>query len=159
MNNKKIQNMKKIMLSLLAMALCVSLHAQQLKKEIYIDPMLYEVLSESQINDLRANNPAQLVRENCALVSYCYLAMKMTEAEGTYQMKGDLKNYVKPGKSCDYQKIIERGCINRYDFNLEQDPYRQNVYSLGSTGAYIIVLSQEKFNRNQEAYLKLYGLE
>ena len=159
MINKKIQNMKKIMLSLLAMGLCVCLYAQQIKKEIHIDPMLYEVLSESQINDLRANNPAQLVRENCAVVSYCYLAQKMTEAEGTYQMKGDLKNYVKPGKNCDYQTIIARGCINRYDFNLEQDPYRQNVYSLGSTGAYIIVLSQEKFNRNQEAYLKLYGLE
>ena len=151
--------MKKIILSLLAIAVCVGLHAQQSSSAIHVDPMLYEVLTESQINDLRANNPAQLVRENCNLVSYCYLAMKMTEAEGTYQMKGDLKNYVKPGKSCDYQKIISRGCINRYDFNLEQDPYRQNVYSLGSTGAYIIVLSKAQFDRNLEAYLQMYGLK
>ena len=151
--------MKKFILFPALMLFTMGLFAQQAGTAIQVDAMLYEVLSESQINDLRANNPAQLVRENCALVSYCYLAQKMTEAEGTYQMKGDLKNYVKPGKSCDYQTIIARGCINRYDFNLEQDPYRQNVYSLGSTGAYIIVLSQEKFNRNQEAYLKLYGLE
>ena len=151
--------MKKIILSLLAITVCVGLHAQQSKKEIRVDPMLYEVLSESQINELRANNPAQLVRENCALVSYCYLAMKMTEAEGTYQIKGDLRNYAKSGKSCDYQEIIERGCINRYDYNLEQDPVKQNVYPLGNTGAYIVVLSLERFNRNQEAFMKLYGLE
>lgn len=151
--------MKKIILFPALMLFTMGLFAQQSGTAIQVDPMLYEVLTESQINDLRANNPAQLVRENCALVSYCYLAQKMTEAEGTYQMKGDLKNYVKPGKSCDYQKIIARGCINRYDFNLEQDPYRVNVYPLGNTGAYIIVLSKAQFDRNVEAYLQMYGLK
>ncbi len=151
--------MKKIILFPALMLFTMGLFAQQAGTAIQVDPMLYEVLTESQINDLRANNPAQLVRENCALVSYCYLAQKMTEAEGTYQMKGDLKNYVKPGKSCDYQKIIARGCINRYDFNLEQDPYRVNVYPLGNTGAYIIVLSKAQFDRNVEAYLQMYGLK
>ena len=151
--------MKKFILFPALMLFTMGLFAQQAGTAIQVDPMLYEVLSESQINDLRANNPAQLVRENCALVSYCYLAQKMTEAEGTYQMKGDLKNYVKPGKSCDYQKIIARGCINRYDFNLEQDPNRVNVYPLGNTGAYIIVLSKAQFDRNVEAYLQMYGLK
>lgn len=151
--------MKKFILFPALMLFTMGLFAQQAGTAIQVAPMLYEVLTESQINDLRANNPAQLVRENCALVSYCYLAQKMTEAEGTYQMKGDLKNYVKPGKSCDYQKIIARGCINRYDFNLEQDPYRVNVYPLGNTGAYIIVLSKAQFDRNVEAYLQMYGLK
>lgn len=151
--------MKKFILFPALMLFTMGLFAQQAGTAIQVDPMLYEVLSESQINDLRANNPAQLVRENCALVSYCYLAQKMTEEEGTYKMKGDLKNYVKPGKSCDYQKIIARGCINRYDFNLEQDPYRVNVYPLGNTGAYIIVLSKAQFDRNVEAYLQMYGLK
>lgn len=151
--------MKKIILLPALMLFTVCLFAQQSSTPIHVDPMLYEVMTESQINDLRANNPAQLVRENCNLVSYCYLAMKMTEEEGTYKMKGDLKNYVKPGKSCDYQKIIARGCINRYDFNLEQDPYKQNVYPLGNTGAYIIVLSKAQFDRNLEAYLQMYGLK
>lgn len=151
--------MKKFILFPALMFFTMGLFAQQASTAIQVDPMLYEVLTESQINDLRANNPAQLVRENCNLVSYCYLAMKMTEEEGTYKMKGDLKNYVKPGKNCDYQKIIERGCINRYDFNLEQDPYRQNVYVLGNTGAYIIVLSKTQFDRNVEAYLQMYGLK
>jgi len=151
--------MKKIILLPALMLFTLGLFAQQTRTAIHVDPMLYEVLTESQINDLRANNPAQLVRENCNLVNYCYLAMKMTEEEGTYKMKGDLKNYLKPGKSCDYQKIIERGCINRYDFNLEQDINVQNVYPLGSTGAYIIVLSKSQFDRNVEAFLQQYGLK
>ena len=151
--------MKKIILFPALMLFSMSLFAQQTRTDIHVDPMLYEVLTEAQINDLRANNPAQLVRENCNLVHYCYLAMKMSEEEGTYKMMGDLKNYVKPGKSCDYQKIIARGCINRYDFNLEQDPYKQLVYPLGNTGAYIIVLSKYRFDRNTEAWLKEYGLQ
>ncbi len=151
--------MKRIALFFALMVFAAGLHAQKQQTEIYIDPMLNEVLTEAQINDLRVNNPAQLVRENCNLVHYCYFAAKLTEEEGTYQMKGDLRNYVKAGKTCDYQAIISRGCINRYDYNLEQDPVKQNVYRLGNTGTYIIVLSKQNFERNQDAYLKQYGLQ
>ncbi len=133
--------------------------AQQSSKEIQIDPRLREVLGDAKVNELRTNDPKQLVIENCNLVSYCYLAMKMTEPEGTYQMKGDLKNFVKSGKSCNYQEIISSGCLNRYDYNLEQDPYKQNVYALGNTGVYIIVQSKQKFDNTLNGWLLEYGLK
>lgn len=150
--------MKKILLFFALMVIMAGAFAQQCKQEIRVDPLLKEVLGESKINDLRMNDPKQLVIENCNFAHYCYLAMKMTEAEGTYQMKGDLKNFVKSGKTCNYQDIIATGCINRYDYNLEQDPYKQNIYRLGSTGAYIIVISKQKFDNNLNAILREYGL-
>jgi len=150
--------MKKLFTLLVLLALVAGGFAQQAKKEIQVDSRLYSVLTAQQIEDLRANNPVQLVTENCNLVSYCFLAMKFSEEEGTYKMKGELRNFVKPGKSCNYQDIIATGCINRYDYNLEQDPYRQNVYSLGNTGAYIVVLSKVNFDNVLNGWLREYGL-
>lgn len=150
--------MKKVLLFFALMVIMAGAFAQQSKQEIRIDPLLNEVLGESKINDLRMNNPKQLVIENSNFVHYCFIAMKMTEPEGTYQMKGELKNFVKLGKTCNYQDIIAAGYINHYDYNLEQDPYKQNIYRLGSTGAYIIVNSKQKFDNNLNAILREYGL-
>lgn len=150
--------MKKLFLLILIGFCIVSGFAQQQNREIKVDPRLYEVLGESTVNDLRAHNPKQLVIENCNLVAYCYLALKFEEVEGTYQMKGDLRNVVKSGKSCNYQEIIEIGCINPNDYNLQQDPNLKNIYSLGNTGAYIIVISKGDFEQHKAAALREYGL-
>lgn len=150
--------MKRVFLLFALTVIMAGAFAQQSNQEIRVDPRLKAVLGDAKFNDLRMNDPKQLVIENSNLVHYCYLAMKMTEPEGTYQMKGDLKNYVKDGKSCNYPEIIATGAINRYDFNLEQDAYKQNVYSLGSTGAYIIVNSKQKFDNNLNALLRTYGI-
>lgn len=151
--------MKKILFLFALTIVLAGAYAQQSNQQIKVDPRLYEVLGNAKVNDLLANNPRQLVVENCNLASYCFLALKMTETEGTYQMKGDLKNFVKPGKSCDYQQILNVGYINRYDFNLEQDANLENIYTLGSTGAYIVVLSKKRFDKNLNGFLKEYGLE
>lgn len=151
--------MKKLFALLALVTVVTCGFAQQSNREINVDARLYNVLTQAQIDEMRANNPVQLVTENCNLVNYCFLAVKMTEAEGTYKMKDDLKNHVKQGKSCNYDEIIKTGCINRYDYNLEQDPYRQNVYPLGNTGAYIIVLSKQNFDNNLNATLRQYGLK
>ena len=147
--------MRKIIISLLMTLVCACGFAQV--QDVRVDDMLYKHLSRQQVETLRANNPRQLVIENYNMVSFCYLAMKMTEEEGTYQMKGELKDVVRKGKTCDYALILRDGCINRYDFNLEQDPYKQNVYTLGDTGAYIVVLSKQKFDNNLNAALREYG--
>lgn len=151
----------------LALFFCFTLggFAQQSKyvvsinsKEFHIVPMLYEVLGDSKIDQLKAGDQKQLVLENYNLSSYCYLALKMTELEGTYQMKGELKNCVKEGYSCNYQDIISTGGLNRYQYNLEQDATLLNVYSMGNTGAYIIVLPKTTFEYRKAELLKYYGL-
>ncbi len=151
--------MKKSFLFIALMVTMMGAFAQQATEEIRIDPRLREVIGDAKVEELRANDPRQLVIENCNLVSYCFLALKMTEEPGTFQMKGDLKNVVKDGKQCNYQDIINTGCINRYDYNLEQDPYKQNIYSLGNTGAYIVVVSKQNFDNNVNGWLLKYGLK
>lgn len=141
-----------VMVSLVFVGFC-----QTTQRDIKVDPMLYSVMTPAQVEDMRTNNPKQLVIENFKTSYYCFLALKMTEPEGTFNMKDDLKNHIKVGKLCDYQSIIQTGCINPNDYNLEQDPYRLNVYPMGTTGAYIIVFSKMLFDQNLQAKLREYG--
>lgn len=149
--------MKKITFITVALFLLFGAYAQQVKKEIKVDPRLTEILGESKVNDLKANNPKQLLIEHINLNYFCFVAHKMSENEGTYIMKDELKNHVKAGKNCNYQDIINSDIINRYDFDLEQDAFRSTIYPLGNTGVYIIVTSKQRFEEQKRAYLSEYG--
>lgn len=157
--------MKKLFTLMLLVCFVLAGFAQQNKyavtinsKNFNIHPMLYEYLGESQVNNLKASDLKQLVVENYNLTAYCYIALKMSEVEGTYQMKGELKNYVKDGKSCNYEEIIKTGAFNRYDYNLPQDATLLNIFPMGSTGAYIIVLPKTTFDNRKSQLLEYYGL-
>ena len=149
--------MKKLILFAMALFLVFGAYSQQTKKEIKVDPRLNEILGVAKVNDLRANDPKQLLIEHINLNYYCFVAMKMTEPEGTFIMKDDLKNHVKAGKSCNYQDIISSGAINRYNFDLEQHAFMTTIYPLGNTGAYIIVNSKQWFEEQKRAFLSEYG--
>lgn len=145
--------MKKITFLVMAFFLLFGAYAQQTKKEIKVDPRLNEILGTAKVNDLRANNPKQLLIEHINLNYYCVVALKLSGPEGTYIMKDDLKNHVKAGKSCNYQDIISSGAINRYDYELEQDKLLPVFYPLGNTGAYIMVNSKQWFDDQKRAIL------
>ena len=149
--------MKKLILFAMALFLLFGAYSQQTKKEIKVDPRLTEVLGTAKVNDLKANNPKQLLIEHVNLNYFCYVALKMSEPEGTFIMKDDLKNHVEAGKSCNYQDIISSGAINRYDFDLEQHAFMTVVYPMGNTGAYIIVNSKQWFEEQKRAVLSEYG--
>ncbi len=149
--------MKKLILFAMALFLLFGAYSQQTKKEIKVDPRLTEILGADKVNDLKANNPKQLLIEHINLNYYCFIALKMSEVEGTFIMKDDLKNHVKDGKSCNYQEIINSGAINRYDFDLEQHAILNTIYPLGNTGAYIIVTSKQRFEEQKRALLSEYG--
>ncbi|MBO4654247.1 MAG: hypothetical protein J5644_01730 [Bacteroidales bacterium] len=149
--------MKNFVFFAMALFLLSGAYAQQSKKEIKVDPRLTEILGAAKVNDLRANNPKQLLIEHINLNYYCIVALKMTEAEGTFIMKDDLKNHVKAGKQCDYQEMIISGVINRYDFDLEQHEALSVVYPMGNTGAYVIVFSKQVFDLQKNAMLSEYG--
>lgn len=149
--------MKKIALFVIALFLLTGAYSQQVKKEIKVDPRLSEILGASKVSDLSANNPKQLLIEHINLNYYCYVALKMSEPEGTYIMKDELRNHLKAGKSCNYQDIISNGALNRYDFDLEQHAFMATVYPMGNTGAYIIVNSKQWFEEQKRAVLSEYG--
>lgn len=149
--------MKKLILFAMALFLLFGAYSQQGKKEIKVDPRLTEILGAAKVNDLKANNPKQLLIEHINLNYFCHVALKMTEPEGTFIMKDDLKNHVKAGKSCNYQDIISSGAINRYNFDLEQHAFMTTVYPMGNTGAYIIVNSKQWFEEQKRAVLSENG--
>ena len=149
--------MKKIALFVIALFLLTGAYSQQVKKEIKVDPRLIEVLGAEKFNELKANNPRQLLIENVNFVYYCALAFKKPGPEGTYIMKDDLKNHVKAGKSCNYQEIINTGAVNRYDYDLEQDKLLPILYPLGNTGAYIVVNPKQWVVDRERALLLEYG--
>jgi hypothetical protein len=145
--------MKKVAFLVMALFLLFGAYAQQQKKDFKVDPRLTEILGADKINDLRANNPKQLLIEHINLTYYCALAFKPSGPEGTYILKDDLKNHLKAGKTCDYQAIIQDGAINRYDFDLEQDKLLPVLYPMGNTGAYIMVNSKQWFDDQKRAIL------
>lgn len=149
--------MKKLILFAMAFFLLIGAYSQQSKKEIKVDPRLTEILGAAKVNDLMANNPKQLLIEHVNLNYYCFVAFKLTGPEGTYIMKDDLKNHLKAGKSCNYQEIIQKESVNRYDFDLEQDVTRPTVYPMGNTGVYVIVTPTEWFEAQKHAFLAEYG--
>ena len=151
--------MKKITFLVMALFLLFGANAQQAKKEIKVDPRLIEVLGAEKFNELKANNPRQLLIENVNFVFYSALALKKTGPEGTNIMKDDLKNHVKAGKSCNYQEIINTGAINRYDYDLEQDKLLPVLYPLGNTGAYIVVNPKQWVADRERALLLEYGFD
>lgn len=149
--------MKKLVLFAVALFLLFGAYSQQTKKEIKVDPRLTEILGADKVNELKANNPKQLLIEQINLNYYCIVATKVTGPEGTYIMKDDLKNHLKAGKSYDYQEIVESEVINRYDFDLEQDALVPVIYPIGNTGSYVIVSSKEWFDLQKRAILAEYG--
>jgi hypothetical protein len=149
--------MKKITFLVMALFLLFGAYAQQTKKEIQYTPRLNEILGVAKVNDLKANNPQQLLIEHINVTYYCFVAQKLTGPEGTYIMKDELKNHLKASKSCNYQEIIQNEFVNRYDFELEQDATRPTIYPIGNTGFYVIVNSKEWFNAQKQALLAEYG--
>ncbi|MCQ2271539.1 MAG: hypothetical protein MJZ72_01955 [Bacteroidales bacterium] len=150
--------MKKIITFAMLLFLVLSSYSQQ-QKQVVPDPRLYETLGESAVNDLKTNNPKQLLIENINMQYFCFVALKLPAPEGEYIMKGELKNYLKPdaGKSCNYSEIIGSESVNRYYFNLEQDAFLPTVYPLGNTGVYVVVNSKQWFDLQKRAVLHEYG--
>lgn len=149
--------MKKITLFVMTMLLLLGAYAQQSKREIIVDPHLIEYLGIDKVNELRANNPTQLIIENIELSHFCSLHTKL-DPDGNYKMMGDLKQFVKEGKSCDYQEIISTCYVNRYDFQIQAHPTLTTIYPLGNTGYYLYVNSKEWMETHKKAVIADYGL-
>ena len=150
--------MKKLTFFVMALFLLFGSYAQQPKREITVDPLLIERLGIEKVNELRTNNPKQLIIENIELTRFCSLITKLWENDGTYKMMGDLKQFVKEGKSCNYQDIIQKGYVNRDDFLLEADEHLSTIYPLGNTGYYLFVRSKEWLETHKRAVIADYGL-
>ncbi len=128
---------------------------QMLLSEYYVTPQLAEEITAAKVADLRANNPAELLRVNYTMFNFAVVTTKLWD--GNFQQMGMLEQYLPEGTTYLEEDIIQKGYVNPYKWNLPQDMYRYNVYKLRRSGYYVIVMPKVTWDERLNAHLQQYG--
>lgn len=148
--------MKKVVLSMMMMGALVFCFAQQRTLvDFYPSEKIYEQLTPTQVEQMRSENPAELLRLNYVLVNSILVIDKPLDGE-THQM-GKLENYLPEGMVYDEDEIVRRGSLNPFKWQLPQDKTLWNVFTLRRSGYYVIVPPETVFNQRLQAFIKSYG--
>ena len=123
--------------------------------EYFVTPQLAEEITSAKVEDLRANDPAELIRVNYTMFNYALVTTKLWD--GNFQQMGMLEDYLPKGMTYLEEDIIQKGYVNPYKWNLPQDPYRYNLFKLRHSGYYVIVLPKTTFEERLNAHLHQYG--
>ena len=123
--------------------------------EYFVTPQLAEEITSAKVEDLRANDPAELIRVNYTMFNYALVTTKLWD--GNFQQMGMLEDYLPKGMTYLEEDIIQKGYVNPYKWNLPQDPYRYNLFKLRRSGYYVIVLPKTTFEERLNAHLHQYG--
>ena len=149
--------MKKTILTMMMMGVMLIGFAQQQIpfSQYYVAPELSEELSAAKVEDLRANNPAELVRVNYTMFNYALVVNKLWE--GNFQQMGMLEKYLPEGTTYLEEDIIQKGYVNPYKWKLPQDEYRYNIFKLRRNGWYVVVMPKVTWEERLNAHLHQYG--
>lgn len=151
--------MKKIVLTMMMMGVLLIGFSQQRQlsmSEYVVSPELTEYLSPAGVEQLRASDPAELIRKNYTITNMYMVVTKLFD--GNLQDKGYLNQYVPNGVSYNEDEIISNGFINPYLWNLPQDEYRVNVYKLQRSGYYVLVTPANVMRERIDAQLQQYNI-
>lgn len=146
--------MKKILLTISVIFCVLASFAQYQKSDLVLNQNLYKHYSNAEIEQMYQQDFAQLFRLNFKMNSFAMFAKK--HPGGNTQNMGYLEKYAKPGVKVDEEEIIRTGWVDPLDFNLPQDEYRINLFTLHKEGYYIFVASRQDYNRVVEAQLNEY---
>lgn len=148
--------MKKAVLMMVMMGLVlVGFSQRQLPMSEYVvSDALYTELSASQVEQMRSDNPAELIRMNYTMVNKAVVVSKLWD--GNLQQMGTLEQYLPAGMTYLEEEIIKNGMVNPYKWNLPQDDYRYNVFKLRRNGFYVVVLPKTVLEERIQAQLKSY---
>ena len=149
--------MKKTVLTMVMMgAMLISFAQQHIPmSEYYVTPQLSEELTAAKVEDLRANNPAELVRVNYTMFNYAIVTSKLWDVN--FQQMGTLEQYLPKGMTYLEEDIIQKGYVNPYKWNLPQDDYRYNLFKLRRSGYYVVVMPKNIWEERLNAHLHQYG--
>lgn len=149
--------MKKTILTMMMMGMMLIGFAQQRQlpvSEYVVSDILQAEMTEAQIEQMRASDPAGLMRMNYTIVNAATVTFKLWD--GNLQMMGTLEQYLPKGMTYDEESIIRTGSVNMYKWNLPQDAYRYNVFKLRHSGAYVVVLPKTVLEERVEAHIRSY---
>lgn len=148
--------MKKAVLTMVMMGAMVFCLAQQKPlTDFYPSQMIYEQLTPAQVEQMRTDNPAELLRLNYTLVNSILVTEK--PLDGDARQMGALEKYLPEGIAYNEDDIIRSGSLNPYKWQLPQDKTQWNVFTLKRSGYYVIVPPETVFNARLQTFLKSYG--
>ena len=149
--------MKRTILTMLMMGVMLIGMAQQRQlpmSEYVVSDVLLTELTEAQVEQMRANDPAGLMRMNYTIVNAATVTYKLWD--GNLQMMGTLEQYLPKGMTYEEESIIQTGSVNMYKWNLPQDDYRYNVFKLRRSGVYVVVLPKTVLEERVQAHIHSY---
>ena len=149
--------MKKTFFTVMMMcALLVSFAQQKIPfSQYYVDPTFAGEIAPVSVEDLRANNPAELVRMHYTMFNYAQVIGKLWD--GNFQEMGMLENYLPKGMAYAEEELIQKGYVNPYKWNLPQDEYRYNLFKLRNSGYYVVVMPKKVWEERLNAHLHQFG--
>lgn len=123
--------------------------------EYYVTPQLAEEITSAKVEELRANNPAELLRVNYTMFNYALVVGKLWD--GNFQQMGMLEEYLPEGMTYNEEEMIQKGYVNPYKWNLPQDTYRYNIFKLRRSDYYVVVMPKVTWEERLNAHLRQYG--
>lgn len=150
--------MKKIVMTMLLMSVVLigfSQQRQQPMSKYVVSQDLIEKLSAAQVEQMRSENPAELIRMNYSLINTAVVTSKLWD--GNFLQMGTLEQYLPQGVSYVEEDIIRRGYVDPYVWNLPQDDYRYGLFKLRRNGWYVVVLPKTLLEERVQAQLNLYS--
>jgi len=149
--------MKKTILTMMMMGVMLFSFAQRQipVSEYVVSPALYEELTQSQVEQMLASNPAELIRMNYTMNNYALVIGKLWD--GNFQQMGMLEEYLPKGMTYTEEDLIQKGYVNPFKWNLPQDEYRYNLFKLRHEGYYVVVMPKSVWNERLNAHLNQYG--
>lgn len=149
--------MKKTVLTMLMMGLMLIgfSQRQQPMSEYVVSQDLMQKLSPAKVEQMRSENPAELIRMNYTLLNKAVVVSKLWD--GNLQQMGTLEQYLPKGVSYLEEDIIQHGFVDPYIWDLPQDDYRYNVFKLRRSGWYVVVLPKTVLEERVQAQLKSYS--
>lgn len=149
--------MKKTVLTMIMMGAMLISFAQQRQlpmSEYVVSDVLQAEMTEAQIEQMRVNDPAGLMRMNYTIVNAAPVVSKLWD--GNLQHIGTLEQYLPKGMTYDEEAIIQTGSVNMYKWNLPQDEYRYNVFKLRRSGFYVVVLPKTVLEERVQAHINCF---
>jgi hypothetical protein len=146
--------MKKTVLTMMMMGLMLIGFSQQRQlpmSEYVVSQDLIQKLSPAKVEQMRSENPAELMRMNYTLNNLAIVTSKLWD--GNFQQMGTLEQYLPEGMTYQEEDLIMKGYVDPYIWNLPQDDYRYNVYKLRRSGYYVVVIPKVTWEERLNAHI------
>ncbi len=150
--------MKKIVMTMLLMSVMLigfSQQRQQPMSKYVVSQDLIQKLSSEKVEQMRSQNPAELIRMNYCLINTAVVTSKLWD--GNILQMGTLEQYLPQGLSYVEEDIIQKGYVDPYVWNLPQDEYRYTAFKLRRNGWYVVVLPKTVLEQRVQAQLNSYS--